>query len=104
MADQGPMLRVKDANGNLFNMSKADADKFRAANPGASVVGNRERAADDEVVAMPDEDDEQGDSEKYGAMKKPELVSLASTRGISLEGNKTKAEIIELLEADDAKE
>jgi hypothetical protein len=62
-----------------------------------------EKVAEAEPPAPEHDDLTDATSEKYDGMKKVELVALASQRGISLEGNKTNAEIIALLQEDDAK-
>lgn len=104
MAFQGSLVRVDRGDGNLIKLTKAEADKFVAANAGARVVSTPGAVSDD--VEMPEPPAAvlsvvEGTVEEIdlSELTVAELKAKADELGIDLGGATRKDDIIAAIEA-----
>lgn len=123
----GPMIRVKDASGNLFNFTAGEASRYVRANPGSMIVTppaelerlrvlpepRQDRPADEallekiaeleaKIAGFPGAPAAAASNEEapdFDAMNVVELKAYAKENGIALEGATLKPDILEAVKA-----
>lgn len=108
MADPGPLVRFDDGRGNRLKLGRKDAEARVRQNPGSFIVEDRGRRDEAQAEAREgglgsrrEEAPGQQDEDELEAMKVAELREYAEQHEIDITGARTKAEIIERIEASD---